>query len=114
LPSLEDVLANSNIDIDTLESQFTLLNSKYGKTKSTATTTSGQIKSPGVKSPGDLVELKKKKKKKRKVRLPKNYNPNIAIDPERWIPLRERSYYKGKRNKKRNVVGKGTQGAVSG
>lgn len=74
------------------------------------------MKSPDAKSPAGTVEneLKKKKKKKRKIRLPKNYNPGIAVDPERWIPLRERSYYKGKRNKKRNTIGKGTQGAVSG
>jgi signal recognition particle subunit SRP72 len=117
LPSLEEVLSNSNIDIETLENQFTLLNSKYGKSKSIVT--QGQLKSPDAKSPGksgqptDAIQ-QKKKKKNRKVKLPKNYNPAIPLDQERWIPLRERSYYKGKRNKKKNTIGKGTQGAVSG
>ncbi len=38
----------------------------------------------------------KKKKKKRKIRYPKNYDPalNALPDPERWLPKRERSYYK--------------------
>ena len=115
LPSLEDVLSNSNIDIDTLENQFTLLNSKYGKSKSITTQQGGQLKSPNAKSPcKEVTEVNKKKKKNRKVKLPKNYNPAIALDLERWMPLRERSYYKGKRNKKKNMIGKGTQGAVSG
>ena len=28
----------------------------------------------------------KKKNKKKKKRLPKNYNPNVDPDPERWLP----------------------------
>ena len=31
-------------------------------------------------------------------------------DPERWLPRKERSYYRGKRKDKRKDVGKGTQG----
>lgn len=48
------------------------------------------------------------------VRLPKKYDPSSKPDPERWLPLRERSYYRGKRGKrgKQAAVGKGTQGAV--
>jgi signal recognition particle subunit SRP72 len=120
LPSLEDVLANSNLDIDNLEAQFSLLNSKYGKSK---VLTAGGAQEAGAKSPkspakstggggGGTEAEKTKKKKKTKIILPKNYNPNIPVDQERWLPLRERSYYKGKR-KKKNAVGKGTQGAVS-
>lgn len=109
LPSLEEVAADSNIDIDTLESQFSLLNSKYARSKAAPSTTA---KSPDQSKTGEAV-VKKKKKKNRKVKLPKNYNPNIALDLERWLPLRERSYYKGRRNKKKNQIGKGTQGAVS-
>jgi len=70
------------------------------------------VKSPEQKAKSAANE-KLKKKKKRKIRLPKNFNPNIPLDKERWLPLRERSYYKGKRNKKKNAIGKGTQGAVS-
>lgn len=48
------------------------------------------------------------------VRLPKKYDPSSKPDPERWLPLRERSYYRGKRGKrgKQVAVSKGTQGAV--
>lgn len=112
MPTLEKLAASSNIDIDLLESQFSLMNSKYGKAKTTAGADQTQVKSPGLKSGDKKQEVVQKKKKKRKVILPKNYNPNVQPDPERWIPLRERSYYRGKR-KKKNAVGKGTQGAVS-
>lgn len=67
------------------------------------------------KATGDNVDLvkKKKHKRKRKIILPKNYDPNVPIDAERWLPLRERSYYKGRRKRKtQNAVGKGTQGAI--
>jgi signal recognition particle subunit SRP72 len=56
-----------------------------------------------------------KLKRKNKVRLPKNYDPNVQPDPERWLPRQERAAYKKKLNKKykdRNV-GRGTQGASS-
>lgn len=39
-------------------------------------------------------------------KLPKNYNSEVDPDPERWIPKRERTYYKGKRQKKGASVGK--------
>ena len=39
-------------------------------------------------------------------KLPKNYNPEVDPDPERWLARRERSYYKGKRQKKAGAVGK--------
>lgn len=62
LPSLEDVLSNSNIDIDTLENQFSLLNSKYAKSKSLGT---GGVKSPDQsKSAPQTADLKVEKKKR--------------------------------------------------
>ncbi|XP_048826472.1 signal recognition particle subunit SRP72 [Brienomyrus brachyistius] len=57
----------------------------------------------------------KKKRKKKKGKLPKNYDPKVTPDPERWLPMRERSYYRGrKKGKKKEQVGKGTQGTTSG
>jgi len=56
-----------------------------------------------------------KKRRKRKPRYPKNYNPdgdNGPIDPERWTPLRDRTYYKGKRRDKKGKIGKGNQGTT--
>ncbi|NWU76809.1 SRP72 protein, partial [Onychorhynchus coronatus] len=56
----------------------------------------------------------KKKKKKKKGKLPKNYDPKVTPDPERWLPMRERSYYRGrKKGKKKEQVGKGTQGSTT-
>ncbi|KAM9457080.1 signal recognition particle subunit SRP72 [Clarias gariepinus] len=60
------------------------------------------------------VDIKKKKKKK-KGKLPKNCDPKSTPDPERWLPMRERSYYRGrKKGKKKEQVGRGTQGATAG
>ena len=75
------------------------------------------------KESGDVVPTeqaaKKKKKKKRKLvgkRRPKKYDESfVHPDSERWLPLRERSYYKrkrGRRDKNQNLRG-GHQGAAS-
>ncbi|CAD5229730.1 unnamed protein product [Bursaphelenchus okinawaensis] len=56
----------------------------------------------------------KLRKRKRKVILPKNYDPNVTPDPERWIPKSERSTFKSKKVHKKfkdRDVGRGTQGA---
>uniref|UniRef100_A0A4W6BXV2 Signal recognition particle subunit SRP72 n=1 Tax=Lates calcarifer TaxID=8187 RepID=A0A4W6BXV2_LATCA len=48
-------------------------------------------------------------------KLPKNYDPKATPDPERWLPMRERTYYRGKKKgKKKEQIGKGTQGATAG
>jgi len=52
---------------------------------------------------------KPKKKRKRKIRLPKNYDPSIPPDPERWLPKRERSTYAKKGKSKKEML-KGSQG----
>lgn len=57
------------------------------------------------------VVTKEKKKKKRKPRLPKNYDPSTTPDPERWLPLKERSYYRKSRRKGGATAVRGTQGS---
>ena len=52
------------------------------------------------------------KKRVRKSRLPKDYDPNKAPDPERWLPLRERSSYRPKGKKGRQKAAGLTQGGV--
>jgi signal recognition particle subunit SRP72 len=44
-----------------------------------------------------------KTKRLRKARVPKDYVEGKKMDPERWLPMRDRSYYrpKGKKGKKR-------------
>ncbi|QPC76379.1 hypothetical protein HYE68_007131 [Fusarium pseudograminearum] len=51
-------------------------------------------------------------KRRRKIRLPKNYVEGTKPDPERWLPLRDRSSYrpKGKKGKKKAIDS--TQGGM--
>ena len=57
----------------------------------------------------------RRRKRKRKPLLPKNYDPKVPPDPERWLPKQERTAYKKKISKKHKdrEIGRGTQGAVS-
>lgn len=62
------------------------------------------LKPGGVPSPkaDDVVTTdlaKKKSKKKRKKKLPKNYNPNVDPDPERWLPRKERTGFKKRKDR---------------
>lgn len=59
------------------------------------------------------AEVEKKHKKKRKIILPKNFNPDVPPNPERWLPRHERTGYRKKKDRrnKETGIGKGTQGA---
>lgn len=52
------------------------------------------------------------KKRVRKSRLPKEYDPNKTPDPERWLPLRERSTYRPKGKKGKQRAAERTQGGI--
>jgi signal recognition particle subunit SRP72 len=109
LPSIKQLA--EGIDADTIESTFGKRVPKAEKTvEKTKVGDSGSTSATTVASKA----AKQKKKRKRKIRLPKKYDPSSKPDPERWLPLRERSYYRGKRGKrgKQTTVGKGTQGAM--
>lgn len=56
---------------------------------------------------------KPSKKRIRKSRLPKDYDPSKPPDPERWLPLRDRSTYRPKGRKGRQKAAEKTQGGVS-
>lgn len=102
LPSVEQIV--KGLDVDALETSFSTLGPKYMKK---------QLPSKGEASPsvsGETVMQKKNQRKKKKGKLPKNCEPGSDIDPERWLPRKERSYYRGKRKDKRKEIGKGTQG----
>ena len=54
-----------------------------------------------------------KPKRIRKSRLPKDYDPTVKPDPERWLPLRDRSNYRPKGKKKGKKTGEDrTQGGI--
>lgn len=64
------------------------------------------------KRPATEDTSEKATKKRRKNKLPKNYDPNKKPDPERWLPLRDRSSYRPKGKKGKKKAGESTQGGV--
>ncbi|KAH0538146.1 hypothetical protein FGG08_005254 [Glutinoglossum americanum] len=54
-----------------------------------------------------------KKKRVRKSRLPKDFDPSKPPDPERWLPLRDRSSYRPKGKKGKARAAAATQGGIS-
>jgi len=63
----------------------------------------------------ERLKLRKLKRqaKKRKQRTPKNIDPNVQLDPERWLPKWERSTFKkGKKRRKDKDLRRGGQGTV--
>lgn len=102
LPPLHDL--SETIDVDALENSNWVIGTKMIKKKIEP--------SPG--KPAVDVTQKKKKKRKRKGKLPKNYDPNVPPDPERWLPRHERSGFRKKRDRRnRDAAMKGTQGAAA-
>uniref|UniRef100_A0A673XMG6 Signal recognition particle subunit SRP72 n=1 Tax=Salmo trutta TaxID=8032 RepID=A0A673XMG6_SALTR len=106
LPSPESM--SFNVDVDELENSH---GANYVRKKAAKVTGENLPKEQGW---GD-VKLFKTLKLHTTCKLPKNYDPTANPDPERWLPMRERTYYRGrKKGKKKEQVGKGTQGATSG
>ncbi|KAI0898141.1 hypothetical protein F4806DRAFT_391398 [Annulohypoxylon nitens] len=70
------------------------------------------ISSPGSKKRMAEREPERITKRRRKTRLPKNYEEGKQPDPERWLPLRDRSTYRPKGKKGRKRAQEITQGGV--
>lgn len=69
--------------------------------------------SPGVRKRKETEAVEQPPKKRfRKSRLPKNYDPSKPPDPERWLPLRERSTYRPKGRKGKAKAAALTQGGI--
>lgn len=102
LPALETLTTAS--EIDALEAANWVMSIKAAKKSATAKVE----QSPGT--PGSDLQKKKKTHRKRKGKLPKNYNAEVAPDPERWLPRYERSGYRKKRDRRAKDVIKGSQG----
>lgn len=64
-------------------------------------------------SPGS-DKAKNHRTRKRKGKLPKNCNPDVQPDPERWLPKYERSGFRKKRDRRVKEVMKGSQGMATG
>lgn len=67
---------------------------------------------PKRSAPGADDADKKSSKKRRTGKLPKNYDENKKPDPERWLPLRDRSSYRPKGKKGKKKAAESTQGGV--
>uniref|UniRef100_H2ZNQ6 Signal recognition particle subunit SRP72 n=1 Tax=Ciona savignyi TaxID=51511 RepID=H2ZNQ6_CIOSA len=105
LPSLSDL--SVHVDVDDLERNASRLAPRYVKKQ--------KDKDVDAKDSSSNTEIIKKKRKKKKNPVPKDFRENYHADDERWLPLRERSYYKGRRkDRKKGGVGKGTQGTHMG
>lgn len=81
--------------------------------------TASQSASTTLKRPAPTADSKPQKAKKiRPSRMPKDYDPNKKPDPERWLPLKDRSTYrppKGKKGKQRaNLLSQGAMGPAAG
>ncbi|KAF4460631.1 signal recognition particle subunit SRP72 [Fusarium albosuccineum] len=68
--------------------------------------------SQGVKRAAPQESAERTRKRRRKIRLPKNYAEGTKPDPERWLPLRDRSSYRPKGKKGKKKAGEATQGGI--
>lgn len=99
LPAVDELVGD--VDISALESagimpSASVAAAAFAKArKRTATDKDGQIK-----------------KRVRHSRLPKDYDPSKKPDPERWLPLRDRSSYRPKGKKGKQRAAERTQGGV--
>lgn len=92
LPEVSELVAD--IDVSALESAGIM---PSATSAAAAAAFAGARKRTAADKEGRAV------KRVRKSRLPKDYDPEKKADPERWLPLRDRSSYrpKGKKNKQR-------------
>ena len=103
-PSGSDTGANAD---ELEENDWVIYGQKYKKKEGT--------KKDEIEDTEIVTGKLRKRKRKRKVILPKNYDPNVPADPERWLPKSERTAFKKKLNKKfkDKDIGRGTQGAAN-
>uniref|UniRef100_A0A0K8TLY5 Signal recognition particle subunit SRP72 n=1 Tax=Tabanus bromius TaxID=304241 RepID=A0A0K8TLY5_TABBR len=105
LPGLGTLTTAS--EIDSLEATNWMMS-----TKAVKKTAARSEQSPGTPS-AEAQKQKRKRNRKRKGKLPKNYNPDVPPDPERWLPKYERTGYRRKRDRRTKEVIKGSQGVSS-
>ncbi|GMS84405.1 hypothetical protein PENTCL1PPCAC_6580 [Pristionchus entomophagus] len=98
--------ASEGVNVDELEeSDWILYGDKYKQRK--------EAKEGIEKADTEIVTGKLRKRKRKRPILPKNLDPNVQPDPERWLPKEERTAYKKKRKNREREVGRGTQGAAA-
>ncbi|KAL2835123.1 hypothetical protein BDW59DRAFT_137154 [Aspergillus cavernicola] len=99
LPTVDDLI--SDVDVVSLEAA--------GISPSSSTTAAAAAAIAGArKQPASGKE--RTVKRIRKSRLPKDYDPSKTADPERWIPIRDRSTYRPRGRKGKQRAAERTQG----
>lgn len=94
----------AGVDVDALE--------EAGVPTTTATATTSHRKRAAVDDNDDRA--KPARKRARKSRRPRDYDPAKTPDPERWVPLKDRSTYRPKGRKGRQKAAEKTQGGGVG
>jgi len=110
-----------SVDVESLETGSWAMGSRTKVGKKTPKPGAEKTPKSGSKDEKSDLAIKKKKSKKKK-RLPKNYNPNVDPDPERWLPRRERTglkympggYRKPRKDKRKAEKFTGAQGTDQG
>ncbi|KAL2870837.1 signal recognition particle subunit SRP72 [Aspergillus lucknowensis] len=101
LPPVEDLI--SDIDITSLET------AGVSNSSCTAAVTATAITGARKRTANNKERTRKRT---RKSRLPKDYDPSKTADPERWLPLRDRSTYRPRGRKGKQRAAERTQGGV--
>ena len=94
--SLPKFRGAGGVDVTALEQMPSFRHTQRQQLKPATGSTTKQTKGEAEGGGGGGKERDNKpcKKKKRKSKLPKNFDADKKPDPERWLPLRERSYYR--------------------
>lgn len=101
LPEVDDLVAS--VDVSALESAG-VMPSASAAAAAAALAGARKRRAAGKEGPA--------KKRVRQSRLPKDYDPAKKPDPERWLPLRDRSSYRPKGKKGKQRAAERTQGGV--
>ena len=96
------------VSVDALEQMPSFRHTQRQQQKP-ATAAAKQGTAP-VAEGGGKEAKKSRKKRKRKSKMPKNIDPDKKLDPERWLPLRERSYFRKGRKRGFAPLLRGSQG----
>lgn len=102
LPAVPDLI--SGIDVSALEA------AGVSPSSATAAAAAATIASARKRSAAD--KQGRVTKRVRKSRLPKDYDPSKTADPERWLPLRDRSSYRPRGRKGKQRAADRTQGGA--
>lgn len=98
--------SSEGLNVDELEdNDWILYGDKYKQRK--------EAKEGLEKADTEIVTGKLRNRKRKRTILPKNLDPNVQPDPERWLPKEERTAYKKKRKNREREVGRGTQGSAA-